>query len=103
MAVRRPQLDGLFIRPQQGRLTAIHGEFEPRLMAAHQLHIDGGEQPAIEQRAVLLALGKIDAVALAERVEAARRARMPAPRQRQRIDDAVPAERRPRQPVEARH
>ena len=49
---------------------------------------------------MLLALGQIDAVALAERIEAARRARMPPPRQRQRIDHAVPAERRPRQPVE---
>ncbi len=49
---------------------------------------------------MLLALGKIDAVALAERIEAARRARMPPPRQRQRVDHAVPAQQRPRQPVE---
>ena len=60
-------------------------------MPAHELDIDAGQQPAIEQRAMLLALGQIDAVALAERIETARRARMPAPRQRQRIDHAVPS------------
>ena len=88
------------VRPEQGRLGAVHREFEPRLMAAHQLDIDGGEQPAIEQRAMLLALRQIDAVALAQRIEAARRAGMPPPRQRQRVDHAVPAQQRPRQPVE---
>ena len=59
-------------------------------MAADQLDIDLREQPAIEQRAVLVALRQIDAVAVAERVEGVRRARMPPPGERQRIDDAVP-------------
>ena len=63
-------------------------------MAADQLHIDRSKQAAVEQRAVLAALGKIDAVALAQRIEAARRARVTAPRQRQRIHHPVPAKQR---------
>ena len=69
-------------------------------MPAYELDIDAGEQAAIEQRTMLLALRQIDAVALAERIEAAGRAGMAATRERQRIDHAVPAERRPRQAVE---
>jgi hypothetical protein len=69
-------------------------------MPTHQLDIDRCEQPAIEQRAVHLALGKVDAVALAERIEAAGRARMPPPGQRQRVHHAVPAQQRPPRPVE---
>ena len=95
-----PRGDRFGIRPEQRPLTAVEHEFEPRLMPADQLHIDGGEQPAVEQRAVLLALGKVDAVALAQRIEAARRARVAAPRQRQRVHHPVPAKQRPRQPLE---
>ena len=69
-------------------------------MAADQLHIDRREQAAIEERAVLLPLGEIDAIALAQRIEAARRARVLAPRQRQRIDHPVPAKQRAGEPLE---
>ena len=85
---------------EQRAAPAIGGKFEPRLMAADQLHIDRRKQAAIEQRAVLVALGKIDAVALAQRIEAARRAGMPPPRQRQRIDHPVPAKQRAGEPLE---
>ena len=51
-------LMGSWLAPSMTACRAIHREFEPRLMAAHQLHIDRGEQPAIEQRAVLVALGQ---------------------------------------------
>ncbi len=78
---------------QQRRLRrGFRREFEPRLVAADELDIDRSQQPAIEQRAMLLAPGKIDAVALAQCIEAARRARMLAPRQRQRVDHAVPTQ-----------
>ena len=69
-------------------------------MPADQLHIDRSKQAAVEQRAVLAALGKIDAVALAQRIEAARRAGVTAPRQRQRVHHPVPAKQRTRQPLE---
>ena len=88
------------MRRQQGGLPAIDGEVEPRLVPAYELGIDAREQAAIEQGAMLLALRQIDAVALAERIQAAGRAGVAATRERQRIDHAVPAERRSRHAVE---
>ena len=46
----------LGIGAEQRRLRPVDGKIEPRLVPANQLHIDRGEQPAIEQRAMLLAL-----------------------------------------------
>ena len=63
-------------------------------MAADQLGIDGSKQFAVEQRAMLLAPREIDAISLAERIEAARRARMFPPRHRQRIDDTLKSDAR---------
>ena len=74
----RPATNGILRRPKQHGLRAINGKLEPRLVSDHKLGVDASEQPAIEQRAVLLALRQVDAVAAAERVEAAWRARMPA-------------------------
>ena len=61
-------------------------EVEIGLLAADQLDIDLGQDLGVEQRAVLGAPGVVDAVAGAERIEAVRRARMLAPRQRQGVD-----------------
>jgi hypothetical protein len=85
---------------QQGGLAAIDGKLEPRLVTANELGIDARQQPAIEQSAMLVALGEVDAVALAKRIEAARCAGVPAPGKRQRIDHAVPPQQGTRAPVE---
>ena len=69
-------------------------------MAANQLHINRREQAAIDERTVLLPLGEIDAIALAQGIEAAGRARVPAPRERQRIHHPVPAKQRTGEPLE---
>ena len=79
----RPERNGM--RRQQGGLPAIDGEVEPRLVPAYELGIDAREQAAIEQGTMLLALRQIDAVALAERIQAAGRAGVAATRERQRI------------------
>ena len=76
-------------RLQQRALPAIDDEVEPRLMAAHELDIDR-RAAAIEERTVLLPFRQVDAITLAQGIEAARRARVPAPGERQRVDDAVP-------------
>ena len=70
---------------QQCGLPAIDGEFEPRLVSADKLDINAGQQAAIDQRAMRLALGKVDAVALAQRIERAGRAGMAASRERKRV------------------
>jgi hypothetical protein len=87
-----PRGDGSGVCPQHDRLPAIDREFEPRLMAADELDIDGGEKPAIQQRAVLVALRQIDAVALAQGIETARGAGMPPSRKCERVDNAVPTQ-----------
>jgi hypothetical protein len=65
----------------------IVDEGEARLATADQLEIDGSEQFAVEQGAVLGACREIDGEAPAERVETGLGAGKPAARQRQRILD----------------
>ena len=64
------------LEPERG-LAAAHGEVHVR------------EDARIEQRAVQVAAGVVDAVALAERVEAVALAGMHAPRERERVADAA--------------
>src|SRR5262245_15966218 len=85
---------------QKCRRDAVDGKIEPRLMAPHELDIDRRQQPAIEQGAVLLALGQIDAIALAQRIEAAWRAGVSSPRKRERIEHAVPPQQWPSRALE---
>ncbi len=80
--------------------AALPIEAERGLAFTQKLDVDAGEQQGIQQRAVLGALGQIDAVALAQRIQAVGAGRMTAPRQHQRIDDAVGCERRPRNPFQ---
>ena len=58
---------------------------ERRLAAAGELQVDVGEQLGVEQGAVLLAHGPVDPEALAERIQARRRARILAARDDQRV------------------
>src|SRR6202012_503476 len=68
-------------------------EQQARLPSAEQFGIDFGEDLGIEERPMLGPAREIDAIALAKRIEAVRRTRMPAARQGQSIDDALEADR----------
>ena len=70
---------------------ALAAQPQGRLALAQQLDVDVGEQQRVDQRAVLDALGVVDAVALAQGIEAVGAGRMAAPRQDQGVDDAIEA------------
>ena len=72
----------------------LRGEIEADLPAADQLDIDLGQDFRVEQRAVLRALGIVDAIAGAERIEIVRRTRMLAPGQREGVDRIRKTDRR---------
>ena len=76
--------------------AALAVEAERGLAFAQQFDVDAGEQQGIQQRTMLGALREIDAVALAERIQTIWAGRVTAPRQHQRIDDAIGSERRSR-------
>ena len=67
---------------RQRALPAGHGE----------IHVD--ENPGVEQRAVQFALGVVDAVALAERIETVALSGMQAARQRERVEHLADLQRR---------
>ena len=77
-------------RPRPPSPAAGCAGLEPErgLAAAHrEVHVR--EDARIEQRPVQVAAGVVDAVALAERVEAVALARVHAPRERERVADAA--------------
>ena len=72
--------------------AARHGclrQNELRLTGADQLDIDLRQQFGVEQRAMLGAAGIVDRVARAQIVEPVRSAGMLAPREQQRVDQAL--------------
>jgi len=79
------QLDGCF-------RAAVPGEAQSGLAFAQKLDVHAGEKQRIHQRAVLDALRVVDAVALAECIEAVGPGRMAAPRQSEGIHHAVEAQ-----------
>ena len=72
-------------RPGAGRAAV---EAERRLAAAHR-QVDVGEDARVEQRAVQVAAGVVDAVALAQRVEGVALAGVHASRELERVVDAA--------------
>ena len=71
------------------RRSIVLAEDQARLPSADQLDIDLGEQLGVEERAVEGAPADVDLVARAERIERIRPGRVLAPRQHQRVDDAL--------------
>ena len=67
----------------------LGGERERHLTAADQLEIDLGQDLAVEQRAVQRAARIVDAVVLAERIEADARAGVAVARNLDRVDHLV--------------
>ena len=63
-------------------------EAEGGLAAAHR-EVDVRQDAGVEQRAVQVAAGVVDAVALAERIEVVALARVHAARERERVEDAA--------------
>ena len=69
-------------------------QIEPGLLRADKPKIHLRQKLAVEQRAMLRSRGIVDPVSAAQRIEVVRAAGMLAPRERQRIGDAVEADRR---------
>ena len=85
--------------PRPRRDSAV-GEGQRALPPAGQFAIDLDQNLGVEQRAVLHPLRPVDAIAVAQGVEAVGRAGMLAPRQRERVDHAL-ARRSARRPSAA--
>ena len=75
-------------------ICCLRSKVEPRLFGADKAEVNIGQQLAIKQRAMLGPRGVVDPIAAAKRIEIIRTAGVFAPRQRQRVGDAVEAQRR---------
>ena len=80
----RPRSGGLLVRNADVDLRHL-AEHQRRLAAGHR-EIDVQQDLRVEQRAVQLAMRVVDAVALAQRIEAVALARVHLARERQRVD-----------------
>lgn len=100
---RWPRLDAQRRKRANGDdLVGITFERQRPLPSACQFQVNVNQDFSVEERSVLHASGPIDPVAVAERVETVRLARVLPPRERKRVDDALDAYQLPSRPLEFR-